>query len=59
MGCRIVYLAATGDDDGPDIKCEILLHIIKFDGICRAEFFTRPAFTLLKINAVFRINSVL
>jgi hypothetical protein len=59
MGCWIIHLAATGQDNGSHVKCEILLLVIEPDGIGGAEFFTGLALSIFEVNAIFRVEGVL
>ena len=42
----------------PDIQGDRLFRVIEIDGTGRTEFFTGPAFSLLQINTVVRIDGV-
>ncbi len=51
-------LESTCQYDGAYIDLEGLLLVIKFDGVCRAEFFTGLALAFLEIDTFCRINSI-
>ena len=55
---RIIRAEPRGQNDRPDIQRDGLFLVIEVDGTGRTEFFTGPAFSLLKINAVVRIDGI-
>jgi hypothetical protein len=59
MCCRIIDVTAAGKYDPTHANGEILLLIIEFYGVGRAEFFTGPAFALFKKDAIFLVYSIL
>ena len=55
---RVKRSESRSQNNRPDIQRDGLFRVIKVNGTGRTEFFTGPAFSLLQINTVVRIDGI-